>query len=80
MRRLLTFSRKQPLEFKPFDLNQVVSKFEKLLKRTIREDICIINKQGMQLPPVCGDVGQLEQVYTQPGDKCPEMPWTTQAP
>ncbi len=62
VRRLLAFSRKQPLEFKPFDLNQVVSKFEKLLKRTIREDICIINKQGMQLPPVCGDVGQLEQV------------------
>ncbi len=37
--QLLAFSRKQALNFKALDLNKVLTGFEGLLRRTIREDI-----------------------------------------
>jgi signal transduction histidine kinase len=40
-RQLLAFGRKQTLELKPVDLCGVVRNFEKLLKRTIRENITL---------------------------------------
>jgi PAS domain S-box-containing protein len=61
-RQLLAFSRKQILSLKPVDLRDVVRGFEKLLRRTLREDIQI----RIRLPEVLGiaraDVGQIEQV------------------
>ena len=39
--QLLAFSRKQVLEMKTVDLRQVISDFQKILRRTIREDIMI---------------------------------------
>ncbi len=60
--QLLAFSRKQVLEFKPIDLNLAVTGFEKLLRRTIREDIGIKFFPGEPVPAIRGDVGQLEQV------------------
>jgi PAS domain S-box-containing protein len=62
VRQLLAFSRKQTLEFKSLDLNQLIRGFEKLLRRTIRENIAIETILDTSLPPVLGDVGQLEQV------------------
>ncbi len=62
VRQLLAFSRKQALEFKTVDLNKVLSRFEKLLRRTIREDILVKIKPGPQVPLIRGDIGQLEQV------------------
>jgi len=62
VRQLLAFSRKQPLEFKPIDLNSVLARFEKLLRRTLREDIAVIVNPAPDLPQIEGDVGQLEQV------------------
>lgn len=62
VQQLLAFSRKQVLEFKPFDLNLAVRDFEKLLRRTIREDIDIHIVQGSDLPIIRGDIGQIEQV------------------
>jgi PAS domain S-box-containing protein len=41
VRQLLAFSRKQTLEMRPRDLNAVVSGMEKLLRRTVREDVDI---------------------------------------
>jgi CheY-like chemotaxis protein len=62
VRQLLAFSRKQVLEFKPLDLDQVLAGFEKLLRHTIREDIALRVIPNPSLPPVRGDIGQIEQV------------------
>jgi PAS domain S-box-containing protein len=62
VRQLLAFSRKQTLNFKSLDLNHLISGFEKLLRRTMRENIAITTLLDESLPPVMGDVGQLEQV------------------
>ena len=62
VRQLLAFSRRQTLEFKPTDLNALLLGFEKLLRRTIREDIEIRVRPDPSLPTILGDKGQLEQV------------------
>jgi len=62
VRRLLAFGRKQLLEYKPVDMNQAVSGFEQLLRRTIREDIQIKVIRSPDLPSVLADIGQMEQV------------------
>jgi len=62
VRQLLAFSRQQTLEFKTTDLNRLVLGFEKLLRRTIREDIEILINPGSDVPTIRGDRGQLEQV------------------
>lgn len=62
VRQLLAFSRKQSLEFKDIDLNSLLKNFQKLLRRTIREDISLIIETQDQLPRARGDIGQLEQV------------------
>ena len=63
VRQLLAFSRKQTLEFKPVQLNTVIADFEKLLRRTVREDIEIhihpeplpAHDQGGRGPAGAGD-------------------------
>ncbi len=62
VRQLLAFSRKQTLKFRFIDLNILLQNFEKLLRRTIREDVFIYLRPAPSLPPVKGDAGQLEQV------------------
>ncbi|MBN2685370.1 MAG: PAS domain S-box protein [Pontiellaceae bacterium] len=62
VQQLLAFSRKQTLRFSRIDLNELITRFEQLLRRTIREDIAI----EMHLFPgelvSEGDFSQLEQV------------------
>ncbi|MFW6332793.1 MAG: PAS domain S-box protein [Thermodesulfobacteriota bacterium] len=60
--QLLAFSRKQNLEYRPADLNAVLTGFEKLLRRTIREDITIEILTSPTEPIVSADIGQIEQV------------------
>jgi PAS domain S-box-containing protein len=62
VRQLLAFSRKQVLEFKPVDLNQILKQFENLLRRTIREDVAMTMAPAPSLPLIRADTGQLEQV------------------
>ncbi|HIH03247.1 MAG TPA: PAS domain S-box protein, partial [Methanoregulaceae archaeon] len=62
VRQLLAFSRKQTLEFRPVDLNETVKGFEKLLRRTVPEDIDMELALSPGLPPVLADVGQVEQI------------------
>jgi len=62
VRQLLAFSRKQTLEYAPLDLNTVIAGFEKLLRRTLREDIVVKLVQSPDIPSVMADVGQIEQV------------------
>ena len=62
VRQLLAFSRKQTFEFKPVDINSVISGLEELFYRTVRESIEITVNKGDGLSPILGDVSQLEQV------------------
>lgn len=61
-KQILLFSRKQESERKPVDLNDVVGKIEKFLKRVIGEDVvCRIMTQDRRIP-ILADSHQLEQV------------------
>ncbi len=62
VRQLLTFGRKQTIEIKAVDLNRVILNFEKLLQRTIREDIDIKVTLSPSIPAIMADVGQVEQL------------------
>lgn len=60
--QLLAFSRKQVLEPKVLDLNEVVTDMDKLLARLIGEDIRLITKCSPSVERVKADPGQLAQV------------------
>ena len=60
--QLLAFSRKQDLEYKPINLYNVVTGFEKLLRRTIRENINIDMASASAIATTMADMGQIEQV------------------
>jgi len=61
-RQLLAFSRKQVMELKVLDLGELVLRFQKMLRSTIRESIDIELTAASDLCPVRADVGQIEQV------------------
>ena len=61
-RQLLAFSRRQVLEPKTLDLNQVVGDLERLLRRLIGEDVRLLTIPGRDLGLVRADPGQIEQV------------------
>ncbi len=62
VRQLLVFGRKQPLDVKPVDLNRTIAAFEKLLRRTIRENIEIRIMLAQGIPAILADAGQIEQI------------------
>jgi len=62
VRQLLAFSRKQALDVKVVDLNRVISGFETLVRRMVREDIEIRLSLSSRVVSVRADVGQIEQV------------------
>ena len=61
-RQLLAFSRKQMLEMQVVDVNKVISSFEKLLRRTIGEDIQMRLIPTSEPVLVKADESQLEQI------------------
>lgn len=61
-RQLLVFGRKQLVQIRPIDLNEVVRDMEKLLRRTLGEDLELETECQEALPAVEADPGQLEQV------------------
>jgi len=61
-RQLLAFSRKQVLQPKVIDLNEVVRETEQMLRRLIGEDIELRASLGPWLGSVKADPGQMEQV------------------
>lgn len=61
-RQLLAFSRKQILEPKILDLNEIVTTIEKMLRRLIGEDILLTSVLKPALGKVKIDPGQIEQV------------------
>ncbi|MBI6743487.1 hybrid sensor histidine kinase/response regulator [Pseudomonas syringae] len=58
--RLLAFSRRQTLDLKPIEVNQLVASLEDLLHRTTRENIEITTRLTAGLPLVSMDANQLE--------------------
>mgnify|MGYP006279946497 CR=1 FL=1 len=62
VRQLLAFSRQQTLEVKPLDLTALAMGFERLLRRTIRENIRVKLDLASELPTIRADRGQVEQV------------------
>jgi len=62
VRQLLLFSRRQPMEFVPLDLNKTVEGLMKMLERLIGEDITINTDLAQDLRPILGDASNIEQV------------------
>jgi PAS domain S-box-containing protein len=61
-RQLLAFSRKQVLEPRVLDLNELVADVDSLLRRLLGEDIAVVTRLDPTLGTVRADAGQLEQV------------------
>ncbi len=61
-RQLLAFSRKQVLEMKTVDLNELIKNFWKIIRRTIREDINIEVNYCLTPCMVRVDISQIEQI------------------
>ena len=61
-RQLLAFGRKQVFEIKTIDLNEVVSNMEKILSRTIGEDIDLKKSLYPDVGRIRADRSQLEQI------------------
>jgi signal transduction histidine kinase/CheY-like chemotaxis protein len=61
-RQLLAFSRKQVIQLRDLDLNEVVGDMAKMLRRIVGEDIAIDFKRSPFLPRVRADQGMVEQV------------------
>jgi two-component system, cell cycle sensor histidine kinase and response regulator CckA len=60
-RQILAFSRKQALDMKPVNINNIIVNLQKMLRRLVREDISIhLNLADRDLI-VMADAGQIEQ-------------------
>jgi two-component system, cell cycle sensor histidine kinase and response regulator CckA len=60
--QLLAFGRKQILEVKPVNINDIVDNLQKMLHRLIREDITLTFTPFPDSLPIMGDPNQIEQV------------------
>lgn len=61
-RQLLTFSRRQMMQPKHLDLNQIVSNTTRMLGRILGEDISLQFNYASNVPLVHADAGMIEQV------------------
>ncbi len=61
-RQLLLFSRKQPMEFIPLNINRVIEDLLKMLDRFIGEDVMIETELEDDLWTVSADAGNIQQV------------------
>jgi PAS domain S-box-containing protein len=61
-RQLLTFARRQVIDPRVVDVNEIAKRTDKLLRRLIGEDVELVTILGPGLPPVRIDPGQFEQV------------------
>src|ERR1041385_4639529 len=63
-RQLLTFSRRQVMQPRVLDLNEVVGSVTKTLNRLLGEQIALQCNYSTNLPPVLADAGMMEQLIT----------------
>lgn len=62
VRQLLAFSRRQTMQMKDIDLNQVIIDLAKMLRRVIGEHIELKTSLKPDLKPISADPGQVEQI------------------
>jgi len=60
--QLLAFSRKQLLQLRVLDLNEIVHDIEKMLRRVIGEDVDLVAISKPDLGMIKADPGQIEQI------------------
>jgi PAS domain S-box-containing protein len=60
--QLLAFARRDVVQPRPLDLNEVIARVEQLLIRTLGEHVILRTDLAPQLCPVLADPGQIEQV------------------
>jgi PAS domain S-box-containing protein len=60
--QLLAFSRKQALKFRQVNINDVITDFEPLIRRSIQENIELRIKTTRGLSQIKADISQMEQV------------------
>ena len=60
--QLLAFSRKEIVQPRLIDLNEVVTGVYQMLSRSLREDIDLVFRAGGAVPEVMADPGRIEQV------------------
>jgi two-component system cell cycle sensor histidine kinase/response regulator CckA len=58
--QLLAFSRKTTIQRAVLDLGELISNFEVLLRRLLREDVRLVTEYGRNLPQIRADKTQLE--------------------
>jgi len=63
-RQLLAFSRRQVMQPRPLDINEVVSNLIKMLSRILGEHIALELRLRPALPNIHADIGMIEQVLT----------------
>ena len=61
-RQLLAFARREVIQPRVLDLDEVIITVEEMLRRTLGEDIELLTSLAGDLEPVLADPGQLEQV------------------
>jgi len=61
-RQLLAFSRKQALRPRIVDLNQIVTGFERMMRRVVGDDVSVTIYRAPDLGKTLADPGQMEQV------------------
>jgi len=61
-RQLLTFSRKQSIQFKSIELNELVQHFARMLERILGEQIVLQLNLSQNILPILADVGMIEQI------------------
>lgn len=61
-RQLLTLSRKQAMQARGIDANEVVKNISKMLRRVLREDIKLDVRYASASAPIHADLGMIEQV------------------
>jgi two-component system cell cycle sensor histidine kinase/response regulator CckA len=59
---LLAYARRQTLEMRVLNLNQVIQNMQPMLRRTLRENILMELDLANELPSVRGDVAQIGQI------------------
>jgi PAS domain S-box-containing protein len=62
-RQLLIFARREVAQPQVLDVNEIILGVEKLLRRTVGENIDFVTSLATGLPAVVIDAGQLEQVF-----------------
>ncbi len=61
-KQLLTFSRKQMMQIRPLDLNEIINSMTTMLKRVLGEHINLEFNYTHGIPTICADAGMMEQI------------------